>query len=88
MNRPLFFTLALALMFSGTSFAQHQAVKTTTDPNLGMSREYAISNTLNDRAMTDDPTILWQKYENGAVPNDVFYIDATGDYLVHYGLND
>ena len=87
MNRPLFFTLAIALMLSGTTFAQHQAVKTTTDPYSGMSREYATSNTLTDRAMMDDPAILWQKYESGATPNDVFYIEATGDYLVYYGLN-
>ena len=88
MNRSLFLTFVLALMLSGTTFAQHQAVKTTTNPRSGMSREYAISNTLNDKAMMDDPAILWQKYESGAVPEDVFYIEATGDYLVYYGLND
>jgi hypothetical protein len=42
---------------------------------------------LADRAITEDPIILWQKYESGALPEDVFYIDATGDYLVYYGLN-
>ncbi len=88
MNSSIFFTLALALMLSGTAFAQHHAVKTTTSPNTGMSREYALSNMLSERAMMDDPTILWQTYENGAMPDDVFYIDATGDYLVYFGLND
>ena len=88
MKRSLFFTLALALMLSGTTFAQHRAVKTTTDPNTGMRLEYGLCDTQNDRATLDEPEILWQKYENGAVPDDVFYIEATGDYFVYYGLND
>ena len=75
-------------MLSGTTFAQHRAVKTTTDPNTGMRLEYGFSNTENDRATMDEPEILWQKYESGATPDDVYYIDATGDYLVYYGLND
>ena len=79
MKRSLFFTLALALMLSGTTFAQHRAVKTTTDPNTGMRLEYGLCDTQNDRATLDEPEILWQKYENGAVPDDVFFIEATGD---------
>jgi len=88
MNRPLFFTFALALMLSGTTFAQHRAVRTTTDPNTGMRLEYGISNMENDRATMDEPEILWQKYESGATPDDVYFIDATGDFLVYYGLNN
>lgn len=88
MNRPLFFTFALALMLSGTTFAQHRAVRTTTDPNTGMRLEYGISNMENDRATMDEPEILWQKYESGATPDDVYFIDATGDFLVYYGLNE
>lgn len=89
MNKSLFFTLMLALAFSGNVFAQRQAVRTTTNPTQGMSREYATTNNLPmERAVTDDPIVLWEKYESGAMPDDVFYIDATGDYLVYYGLND
>ena len=87
MKRSLLFTLALALMLSGTTFAQHRAVKTTTDQNTGMRLEYGLCDMQNDRATMDEPEILWQKYESGATPEDVFYIDATGDYLVYYGLN-
>ena len=72
----------------GNLLAQHRAVKTTTMPNKGTVLEYGISDPTADRAMTDDPTILWEKYESGATPDDVFYIEATGDYLVYYGLND
>ena len=72
----------------GNLFAQHRAVKTTTLPNMGTVLEYGVSDPTADRAMTDEPTILWEKYENGATPDDVFYIEATGDYLVYYGLND
>ena len=90
MNRSLFFTLMFALAFSGNVFAQRQAVRTTTDPTRGMSREYATTNNnpTMERAVTDDPTILWENHESGAMPDDVLYIDATGDYLVYYGLND
>ena len=88
MKKSFILTLIMAVMISGSLFAQHRAVKTTTDPNIGAVREYGISNTLADRAMTADPTILWQKYDNAAVPEDVYYIDATGDYLVYYGLNN
>ena len=88
MKRPLFLTLTLTLMLSATAFAQHRAVKTTTDLNTGMRLEYGLCDTQNDRAMMDEPEILWQKYENGATPDDVFYIEGTGDYLVYYGLND
>ena len=87
MKKSLLFTLILAVMASGSLFAQHRAVKTTTVPNKGAVCEYGITNPLADRAITEDPIILWQKYESGAVPEDVFYIDATGDYLVYYGLN-
>ena len=87
MKKFLLFTLTLAMMASGSLFAQHRAVKTMTDSDRGTSLEYGISNPMADRAITEDPTILWQKYESGAVPDDVFYIDATGDYLVYYGLN-
>ena len=86
MKKFLLFTLTLAMMASGSLFAQHRAVKTMTDSDRGTSLEYGISNPMADRAITEDPTILWQKYESGAVPDDVFYIDATGDYLVYYGL--
>ena len=75
-------------MLSGSLYAQHSAVKTTTDPYTGAQLEYGIANTMADRAEMDDPTILWQKYENGATPDDVYYIETTGDYLVYYGLND
>ena len=88
MKKSLLFTFILAMMASGCIFAQHHAVKTTTDPEKGTILEYGISNPLANRAITEDPTILWQKYENGAVPEDVFYIEATGDYLVYYGLNN
>jgi hypothetical protein len=88
MKKTLQLTLFLALLLSGNLYAQHSAVKTTTDPNTGAQLEYGINNTLTDRAEMDDPTILWQKYESGAMPDDVFYIEATGDYLVYYGLND
>ena len=88
MKKTLQITLFLALLLSGNLYAQHSAVKTTTDPNTGAQIEYGINNTMTDRTEMDDPTILWQKYENGATPEDVFYIEATGDYLVYYGLND
>lgn len=88
MKKTLQITLFLALLLSGSLYAQHSAVKTTTDPNTGAQLEYGINNTMTDRAEMDDPTILWQKYESGATPEDVFYIEATGDYLVYYGLND
>ena len=88
MKKTLQITLFLALLLSGNLYAQHSAVKTTTDPNTGAQLEYGINNTMTDRTEMDDPTILWQKYENGATPEDVFYIEATGDYLVYYGLND
>ena len=87
MKKALLSTLILAMMASGSLFAQHRAVKTTTEPSMGTTLEYGISNPMADRAIAEDPTILWQKYESGAMPNDVFYIDATGDYLVYYGLN-
>lgn len=88
MKKTLQITLFLALLLSGNLYAQHSAVKTTTDPNTGAQLEYGINNTMTDRAEMDDPTILWQKNESGAMPEDVFYIEATGDYLVYYGLND
>ena len=88
MKKTLQITLFLALLLSGSLYAQHSAVKTTTDPNTGAQLEYGINNTMTDRSEMDDPTILWQKYESGAMPEDVFYIEATGDYLVYYGLND
>lgn len=88
MKKTLQITLFLALLLSGSLYAQHSAVKTTTDPNTGAQLEYGINNTMTDRAEMDDPTILWQKYENGATPDDVYYIETTGDYLVYYGLND
>ena len=88
MKKTLQITLFLALLLSGNLYAQHSAVKTTTDPNTGAQLEYGINNTMTDRAEMDDPTLLWQKYESGATPEDVFYIEATGDYLVYYGLND
>ena len=89
MKRPLFFTLALALMLSGTTFAQYQAIKTTTDPVTGMRHVISsTSNALPVRDIYETPEILWQKFENGAVPDDVFFIEYTGDYLVYYGLND
>ena len=88
MKKNLLFTIILAMMTSGSIFAQHHAVKTTTDPEKGTIFEYGISNPLDDRAINEDPTILWEKYESGAVPEDVFYIEATGDYLVYYGLNN
>ena len=88
MKKNLLFTIILAMMTSGSIFAQHHAVKTTTDPEKGTILEYGISNPLADRAINEDPTILWEKYESGAVPEDVFYIEATGDYLVYYGLNN
>lgn len=88
MKKTLQITLFLALLLSGNLYAQHSAVKTTTDPNTGAQLEYGINNTMTDRSEMDDPTILWQKYESGATPEDVFYIESTGDYLVYYGLND
>ena len=88
MNRHLFFSALLTLAFTGNLWAQRQNVKTTTDPKLGASREYTIGNLPIDRATTDDPAILWQKFESGAMPDDLYYIDDTGDYLVYYGLND
>ena len=87
MKKPLLFTLILTVMAAGSLFAQHRAVRTTTEPNKGTLLEYGISNPMADRAITEDPNILWEKYESGAVPEDVFYIEATGDYLVYYGLN-
>ena len=86
MKKALLITIIMAAM--GNLFAQHRAVKTTTLPNMGTVLEYGVSDPTADRAMTDEPTILWEKYENGATPDDVFYIEATGDYLVYYGLND
>ena len=86
MKKALLITIIMAAM--GNLFAQHRAVKTTTLPNMGTVLEYGVSDPTADRAMTDEPTILWQKYENGATPDDVFYIETTGDYLVYYGLND
>ena len=88
MKKTLQITLFLALLLSGSLYAQHSAVKTMTDPYTGAQLEYGIANTMADRSEMDDPTILWQKYESGATPEDVFYIEATGDYLVYYGLND
>lgn len=87
MKKSFILTLIIAVMASGNLLAQHHAVKTTTEPNKGETLEYGISEPSTDRATTDDPSILWQKYESGAMPDDVFYIDATGDYLVYYGLN-
>lgn len=87
MKKNFILTLIIAVMASGNLLAQHHAVKTTTEPNKGETLEYGISEPSTDRATTDDPSILWQKYESGAMPDDVFYIDATGDYLVYYGLN-
>ena len=87
MKKNIILTLIIAVMASGNLLAQHHAVKTTTEPNKGETLEYGISEPSTDRATTDDPTVLWQKYESGAMPDDVFYIDATGDYLVYYGLN-
>ena len=87
MKKPLLFTLILTVMAAGSLFAQHRAVRTTTEPSKGTFLEYGISNPMADRAITEDPNILWEKYESGAVPEDVFYIEATGDYLVYYGLN-
>lgn len=87
MKKNFILTLIIAVMASGNLLAQHHAVKTTTEPNKGATLEYGISEPSTDRAMTDDPSIIWEKYESGAMPDDVFYIDATGDYLVYYGLN-
>ena len=87
MKKNFILTLIIVVMASGNLLAQHHAVKTTTEPNKGATLEYGISEPSTDRATTDDPSILWQKYESGAMPDDVFYIDATGDYLVYYGLN-
>lgn len=87
MKKNFILTLIIAVMASGSLLAQNHAVKTTTEPNKGATLEYGISEPSTDRATTDDPSILWQKYESGAMPDDVFYIDATGDYLVYYGLN-
>lgn len=87
MKKNFILTLIIAVMASGNLLAQHHAVKTTTEPNKGATLEYGISNLSTDRAMTDEPSIIWEKYESGAMPDDVFYIDATGDYLVYYGLN-
>ncbi|MBR3730186.1 MAG: T9SS type A sorting domain-containing protein [Bacteroidales bacterium] len=87
MKKNFILTLIIAVMASGNLLAQHHAVKTTTEPNKGATLEYGISDLSTDRAMTDEPSIIWEKYESGAMPDDVFYIDATGDYLVYYGLN-
>ena len=87
MKKTFILTLIFAVLTSGSLFAQHRAVKTTTAPNAGTTLEYGLSDPLIDRTMAEDPTILWQKYESGAMPEDVFYIEATGDYLVYYGLN-
>lgn len=87
MKKNFILTLIIAVMASGNLLAQHHAVKTTTEPNKGETLEYGISEPSTDRATTDDPSIIWEKYESGAMPDDVFYIDATGDYLVYYGLN-
>lgn len=87
MKKTFILMLIFGMMASGTLFGQHQAVKTTTVPNAGNVLEYGVSNPMADRATTDAPDILWEKYESGALPDDVFYIDATGDYLVYYGLN-
>ena len=87
MKKTFILTLIFAVMTSGSLIAQHRAMKTTTAPNAGTILEYGLSDAIADKAMTEDPTILWQKYESGAVPEDVFYIEATGDYLVYYGLN-
>lgn len=87
MKKKFILTLIIAVMASGNLLAQHHAVKTTTEPNKGATLEYGISDLSTDRATTDDPSIIWEKYESGAMPDDVFYIDATGDYLVYYGLN-
>ena len=87
MKKNFILTLIIAVMASGNLLAQHHAVKTTTEPNKGATLEYGISNLSTDRATTDEPSIIWEKYESGAMPDDVFYIDATGDYLVYYGLN-
>ena len=87
MKKNCILTLIIVVMASGNLLAQNHAVMTTTEPNKGATLEYGISNLSTDRAMTDDPSIIWEKYESGAMPDDVFYIDATGDYLVYYGLN-
>ena len=87
MKKNFILTLIIVVMASGNLLAQHHAVKTTTEPNKGETLEYGISNLSTDRATTDDPSIIWEKYESGAMPDDVFYIDATGNYLVYYGLN-
>ena len=87
MKKHFILTIIFAAMASGSLLAQHHAVKTTTEPNKGTTLEYGISNPSTDRAMTEDPSIIWEKDESGAMPDDVFYIDATGDYLVYFGLN-
>ncbi len=87
--RKLIFTLMLAALMTGDLFAQYQAVRTTTDLRKGMRQETLVAEPVAmPKAMADDPEILWQKYESGALPDDLFYIDATGDYLVYYGLNN
>mgnify|MGYP002622500651 FL=1 len=82
-----FFLSLIALLMAGNLMAQQRAVMTVTEPTTGSQLVYGQAFAHNDRAVTDEPTILWQKYESGAMPDDVFYIDATGDYLVYYGLN-
>ena len=87
MKKHLLF--AFALMLTVSLMAQHQAIQTTTDPAAGIRHAYStVDNTLSVRDLCDNPEILWQKFESGAMPDDLFYIDATGDYLVYYGLND
>ena len=87
MRKTLFLSF-LTLMLTCSLMAQHQGVKTVTDPMMGSSLVYGEANLSNDRAMMDEPETLWQKYENGAVPEDVFFIEGTGDYFVYYSLND
>ena len=86
MRKTLFLSF-FALLLTSSLIAQ-QGVMILTDPRSGNNLVYGEATMHNNRAMTDDPTILWQKYENGAMPDDVFYIEETGDYFVYYGLND
>ena len=89
MKKHLFFSFAFALMLTGNLMAQHQAVQTTTNPTSGMRQIYGtVDNTLPVRDLYDTPETLWQQYEGGAVPEDVFFIEMTGDFLVYYGLNN
>ena len=88
MRKTLFLSL-LALMLTSGLMAQRQGVMTMTDPVSGNNLVYGeVHNMQNVKAMADEPTILWQKYENGAMPEDLFYIDETGEYFVYYSLND